>query len=200
MVNHTSELYLCSRSPRRQELLTQIGVTFTLLDVEIDETPIPSESPQKYVSRLAQEKAITGWADPARVSMIPVLSADTTVVCRGEIMGKPEDKEHGLQMLSRQSGSTLQVITAICLVKEKKIINSISKSNVLFRKITHNEMEAYWSSGESADKAGGWAIQGKAAIFIEKIEGSYSGVMGLPLFETAKCLKSMGINCIPDPC
>lgn len=196
MVNTPPELYLCSKSPRRQELLTQIGVTFSLVEVEIDEDPGPSETPQQYVSRLAREKALKGWESPARILDIPVLGADTTVVCADQIMGKPRDKKHGLQMLANQSGSQLQVITAICLVKEGQIINSSSKSNVLFRMMSTEEIEAYWSSGEPADKAGGWAIQGKGAVFIEKIEGSYSGVVGLPLYETAECLKSVGVDCI----
>ncbi len=198
MKNNQSEIYLCSKSPRRQELLRQIGVTFSLLEVDIDETPNPAETPQRYVVRLAQEKAMAGWADSARASMAPVLGADTTVVCAGEIMGKPEGKAHGLLMLSKQSGVTVQVITAVCIVKEGNIINYISKSNVVFREISSDEIKAYWSTGEPIDKAGGWAIQGKGAIFIKSLEGSYSGVMGLPLFETAKCLKSIGIDCLHE--
>jgi len=196
MANNQAELYLCSKSPRRQELLTQIGVTFTLLDVDIDENPMPAESPQQYVSRLAQEKALVGWESAARVLNIPVLGADTTVVCAGEIMGKPNNKEHGVKMLAAQSGASLQVMTAVCLVKKEVRINSISISNVLFRHISPQEIEAYWASGEPVDKAGAWAVQGLGAVFIKNIEGSYSGVMGLPLYETAECLKSVDIDCV----
>ena len=196
MSDEKTDVYLCSKSPRRQELLTQIGVSFEVLDADVDESLRANESPQQYVSRLAQEKAVAGWEHPSRVLNIPVLGADTIVVSSGQILGKPANKEHALQMLTAQSGKTQQVLTAISLIKGKDVAKSISISKVTFREISASELDAYWRSGESADKAGGWAIQGKAAIFIEKIEGSYSGVMGLPLYETAKCLKSFGIDFI----
>lgn len=196
MSNKRTDVYLCSKSPRRQELLTQIGVSFEVLDAHIDESLLANESPEQYVSRLAQEKAVAGWEHSTRVLNIPVLGADTIVVSSGEILGKPRNKAHALKMLKAQSGKTQHVLTAISLIKDNNILNTLSLSKVTFRKISTNECEAYWLSGEPADKAGGWAIQGKGAIFIEQIEGSYSGVMGLPLYEIAKSLKSFGIDCI----
>ena len=118
------------------------------------------------------------------------------MVSSGEILGKPLNKAHALKMLNAQSGNTQQVLTAISLLKDNDILNSLSISQVTFRGISTNELEAYWASGEPADKAGGWAIQGKGAVFVKNIEGSYSAVMGLPLYETAECLKSFGIDCI----
>ncbi|VAW72149.1 Septum formation protein Maf [hydrothermal vent metagenome] len=196
MADRVPDLYLCSQSPRRRELLSQMEVTYLLLDVEIDETPIHEESPQEYVARLAKEKAFKGWQCSSRLLNIPVLGADTTVVCNGEIMGKPLNEAQGLHMLTLQSGSLMQVFSAICLVNGKTLVQEMSQSSVLFRPLSSKEIKAYWSSGEPVDKAGGWAIQGKGAIFIKKLEGSYSGVMGLPIYETGECLKRFGIDCI----
>ncbi len=196
MADILPDLYLCSQSPRRRELLSQMEVTYSLLSVEIDETPISAESPQEYVSRLAKEKALKGWQCSSRLLNIPVLGADTTVVCDGEIMGKPISEEQGLHMLAVQSGSLMQVFTAICVVCDETLVQAMSHSSVLFRSLSPKEINAYWLSGEPLDKAGGWAIQGKGAIFIKKLEGSYSGVMGLPIYETSGCLKRFGIDCI----
>lgn len=185
-------LFLASASPRRRELLTQIGVPFTLLPVSIDETPLPAESPDAYVQRLAREKALAGLAlldDPEAC----VLGADTTVVLDGQILGKPVDKVDGLAMLQALSGREHQVLTALALANTAGCVVRMVVSQVQFRSITADEAERYWASGEPQDKAGGYAIQGLGAVFVSGLQGSYSGVVGLPLCETAQLLDAFGI-------
>lgn len=179
---------LASASPRRRELLAQIGVAHEVVRVDVPEVALPNEAPEVFALRLAVAKARAGRAivgnDPR-----PVLGADTVVVAKGTILGKPRDREHFLTMMSHLAGHTHQVMTAVALVDaEGEAASRLSVSNVSFRSITAEEIEAYWQSGEPSDKAGGYAIQGRAAVFIERIEGSYSGVMGLPLYETAELL------------
>jgi septum formation protein len=184
-------VYLASASPRRRELLQQIGVQFRLLSAEIDESPLALELPVAYVSRLAAAKADAGWNGGLDA---PVLAADTAVVLDGEIIGKPGDADDAGNMLLKLSGRTHQVLTAVALRSTGGNEIRLSQSTVTFRIVEAAEARAYWTSGEPRDKAGGYAIQGFAAIFIANLQGSYSGVMGLPLFETAELLKLAGIR------
>lgn len=186
-------IFLASQSPRRRELLQQIGVYFELLPVDIDEAQQVGETPQACVQRLALEKARAGRALlPARCSQ-PVMGADTLVVCGDAMLGKPADRAAALAMLQALSGTTHQVITAVALAGDHEA-SCLSISDVTFRALTVAECEAYWETGEPRDKAGAYAVQGLAAVFISRLEGSYSGVMGLPLYETAALLKDFGIT------
>lgn len=187
-------LFLASASPRRRELLTQIGVPFTLLSVSIDETPGEGEAADEYVQRLAREKAQAGVSRLGQPAAC-VLGADTTVVLDGRILGKPVDKADALAMLQALSGREHQVLTAVALADESRCAVRLVASQVRFRPISGEEAERYWASGEPRDKAGGYAIQGLGAIFVSHLEGSYSGVVGLPLCETAQLLSDFGIAC-----
>lgn len=182
-------LYLASASPRRRELLRQIGVKHEAHPVDLDESRKPGESPREYVVRLAEAKAETAWTRIAPGLRRPVLAADTTVVLDNEVLGKPRDRDDAIAMLTRLSGRTHEVLTAVALYDEHGMRSKVSVSRVQFRALEPGEAEKYWQSGEPQDKAGSYAVQGYAAIFIERIEGSYSGVMGLPLFETAELLR-----------
>ena len=186
-------LYLASRSPRRRELLEQIGVTYRLLDIEVDERVREGESPSDYVLRVSQDKAVAGLKACRGGESLPVLAADTCVVVGGRMLGKPADREEGLWMLRQLSAATHQVYTAVAL-DDGSLTSRVSVSEVSFRALSEAEMAAYWDSGEPVDKAVGYAIQGLAAQFIRELRGSYSGVMGLPLFETAELLKGAGIE------
>jgi septum formation protein len=186
-------VYLASTSPRRRELLQQIGVPFRLIGAELDETALSGESPADYVSRLAAAKADAGWQLSRDAAHAPVLAADTVVVLDGRILGKPRDKLDGEHMLLELSGRTHQVLTAVALRSADGNEVKISGSWVTFRPVDAAEAAAYWNTGEPRDKAGGYAIQGYAAIFIADLKGSYSGVMGLPLFETAALLNAAGV-------
>ncbi|KAF3978526.1 MAG: septum formation inhibitor Maf [Methylococcales symbiont of Iophon sp. n. MRB-2018] len=193
------QLVLASASPRRKELLDQIGVSYRIHAVTIDETPIPSELPQDYVQRVAAEKSAQCLVELKPLSFI--LAADTSVVIDGQILGKPIDREQAELMLTLLSGKTHQVMTAVSLRTagidgSHKHFQILSVTNVCFRKINRNEIAAYWRTGEPLGKAGAYAIQGVASIFVQSIEGSYSGVMGLPLFETAELLSKQGIKII----
>jgi septum formation protein len=181
---------LASVSPRRRELLAQIGVPHVVTGAHIDESALAGEPPRDYVQRMARSKALTVWQQDAS---LPVLAADTTVVLDGVIFGKPVDQADGLRMLAALSGRTHQVLTAAALVSVAGIALRLSVSDVRFRTLTADECSAYWDTGEPCDKAGAYAIQGKAAVFIESLSGSYSGVMGLPLFETAELLQAAHI-------
>lgn len=186
---------LGSASPRRRELLNQIGIAHTVRSADIDETPRPHEAPEVYVLRMALEKARAVLAQEAiKNGALPVLGADTAVVVDGTILGKPRDEADGLAMLRRLSGSAHQVLTAVALVEPEREMTRLSVSHVTFRAMSEMEISAYWRTGEPADKAGGYGIQGYAATFIEHLEGSFSGVMGLPLFETAELLREFGID------
>lgn len=185
-------IYLASASPRRRELLRQIGVVYRLLRVEVDETPQVGEYPRDYVTRLALTKAQTGCAAPGRRQPAPVLGADTAVVMAGSILGKPRDREEGLAMLAQLSDCEHQVLSAVALATPERTAFRIQESRVRFRRLTLAECAAYWETGEPRDKAGGYGIQGRAAAFITELHGSYSGVMGLPLFETAELLREFG--------
>ncbi|MGG2040637.1 nucleoside triphosphate pyrophosphatase [Pseudomonas paraeruginosa] len=190
-----SSLYLASASPRRRELLAQIGVPLSVLSIAIDETPLPDEAPAAYVERLARGKAAAGLAMLAELGGGCVLGADTSVVIDGRILGKPADESDGLAMLAALSGREHQVLTAVALAAATGIEARVVECRVRFRQIGRDEALRYWLSGEPADKAGGYAIQGLGAIFVSRIEGSYSAVVGLPLCETAELLGEFGIPC-----
>ncbi len=203
-------VYLASGSPRRRELLQQIGVSFRVVGTAVDEAVRPGEAPAAYVARLAAAKADAGWtqADVARTTKAdagrmtrssepadpPVLAADTAVVLDGKILGKPADRREAEGMLGLLSGRTHEVLTAIALRTPGGLESRISRSEVTFRSIAADEVRDYWETGEPADKAGSYAIQGRAAVFIAELRGSYSGVMGLPLFETAELLDRAGVR------
>ncbi|HRD66341.1 MAG TPA: Maf family protein [Candidatus Competibacter sp.] len=186
-------VYLASASPRRRELLRQIGVAYRLLPVEVDETPLPGESPSAYVVRLALAKARAGARTLGRRQPLPVLGADTSVVVDDAILGKPGDRDEGLAMLARLSGREHRVLSAVALATSARDAVKVQESRVWFRELSQAECAAYWDSGEPLDKAGGYGIQGRAAAFIAELRGSYSGVMGLPLFETAELLREFGV-------
>ena len=188
------QLFLASGSPRRRELLTQIGVPFDTLSAQIDETPLPDETPAEYVERLALGKAEAGFALLTDAQGC-VLGADTAVVLDGLILGKPVDEADALAMLTALSGREHQVLTAIALIDGQRRETRAVSSRVSFRPIATHELQAYWASGEPQDKAGSYAIQGLAAIFVERLQGSYSAVVGLPLCETAELLGHFGIPC-----
>lgn len=184
---------LASASPRRSALLTQIGVVHEVRATDVDESPLPGESPHALVRRLARAKAIEG----RRGTDLPVLAADTIVVLNGVVFGKPLDRADSLRMLAALGGQTHQVMTAVALAlpgATGMVAEAISDTAVSMRLITPVEAEAYWDSGEPAGKAGGYAIQGLGAQFIAHINGSYSGVMGLPLYETAQLLQAHGLS------
>lgn len=187
-------IILASASPRRAELLAQIGVDFEQQHADIDESLLPNEQARDYVSRLAIEKAEAVSKLSGITAGSPVLGADTSVVVDGEILGKPTDYEHFHAMMVKLSKNNHQVMTAIALIRDDgEQMAALSVSDVSFRHLQESEIEAYWQSGEPHDKAGGYAVQGLGAIFIENLVGSYSGVMGLPLFETARLLQWAGI-------
>ena len=186
-------IYLASESPRRRELLLQIGVSFRLVGAAVDEAVLPGESPSAYVARLAAAKADAGWQSCGGVQPAPVLAADTAVILDGRILGKPADRRDAEDMLGRLSGRTHEVLTAIALRTAAGRSSRISRSEVTFRAIAADEARAYWETGEPRDKAGAYAIQGRAAVFVADLRGSFSGVMGLPLFETAELLCGAGI-------
>jgi septum formation protein len=189
---------LASASPRRRELLAQIGVPHTTAAPNIDESVLAGEAAADYVLRMARTKA---RAARGCAAALPVLGADTIVVLDGAILGKPASAADGLAMLARLSGRTHTVLTAVALAAgEAAPATRLSTSLVTFRKLSQAECLAYWESGEPRDKAGGYAVQGRAAVFIEHLSGSYSGVMGLPLFETAELLRAAGLPCLPGTC
>ena len=196
-------IILASASPRRGELLAQIGVRYLKIPADLDEQIGAEESPSDAVIRLSREKAERIWATSDNWSMdiegaknghIPVLGADTIVVHEGKILQKPGSREEGVEMLEQLSGERHQVMSALSVATRSGVESALSISNVTFRQISKEERGAYWESGEPTDKAGGYAVQGLGAVFITHLEGSYSGVMGLPLFETAQLLSDAGVN------
>ncbi len=192
----TTQIYLASQSPRRRELLQQIGIKFRVLVPDVNETALPREAPADYVERIARLKAEAVWMRVVerRMKGHPVLAADTAVILGRRILGKPKNKAEAAVMLHALSGRTHQVITAVAMAHEGKLSLARSETGVTFRRLTADEIAHYVASGEPYDKAGAYAVQGFAAAFISRINGSYSGVMGLPLFETARLLKSFGIQ------
>lgn len=197
------DLYLASASPRRRELLAQIGLRIEVVPQSVPEQHLDTESPEQYVQRLALEKAQAGLAMLGENRQRPVLGADTAVVVDGRVLGKPADESDALVMFRQLSGRKHRVLSAVAVVGKGNLGQyrveyqervCLSQSWVHFRAVTDAECQAYWRTGEPADKAGGYGIQGLAALFIERLEGSYSGVMGLPLFETGELLRQFGIQ------
>lgn len=184
-------LYLASQSPRRRELLGQLGATFSVLDVDVMEQRAVGESPRDYVRRVARDKAKAGFAslDAGQRATAVVLGADTEVVLEGDVFGKPGDAADAAAMLRRLSGRTHEVISAVCLVGAERETDAVCLSKVRFAVLDETTIDTYVASGEPFGKAGAYAIQGRGATLIEYLEGSYSGVMGLPLFETARLLR-----------
>ncbi|MFZ2303091.1 MAG: nucleoside triphosphate pyrophosphatase [Gallionella sp.] len=192
-------IYLASQSPRRRELLKQIGINFEVLllrsdphrSLDVDETPLEDEQPEIYVRRICRGKALVGWESLRLRSLppFPVLAADTTVTLDGNILGKPDNTEQATAMLRQLSGREHQVLSAVAIAMDERIEVALSTSTVRFTTLSDERIHRYLLSREYIDKAGGYAIQGQAGAFIEHISGSYSGVMGLPLFETVQLLQ-----------
>lgn len=189
----TAQIILASASPRRSQLLTQIGISHTIVQPNIDESPLLNEPPIAYVQRIAAEKSAV-VAKQLNLSL-PILSADTSVIYNDTILGKPDNLAHALDMLHSLSGKSHLVYSALSL-RGREHRQAISISEVKFRSITDNEIITYWHTGEPCDKAGAYAIQGLGSVFVESITGSYTGVIGLPLFETAQLLAQEGIKII----
>jgi septum formation protein len=202
MIALEPRIYLASRSPRRRELLTQIGVRFELLmfrgvpreDPDVDEAVLPEETPEDYVVRVTMAKAQAGVRRIRERHLIPhpVLAADTTVEIDGSVIGKPEHEADAVAILQRLSGRVHRVLTAVALSYEGHTEYLLNASEVRFRSLGQDEIKRYVASGEPLDKAGAYGIQGRAAVFIEEIKGSYTGIMGLPLYETALLLRRFG--------
>ena len=195
-------IYLASRSPRRRELLAQIGVRFQLLmfrdqpeaDPELDEAVLEGEAPRVYVERVARAKANAGWKrlEQRNLPRAPVLAADTTVALGAAILGKPADRRDAARMLASLSGTRHEVLTAVALRHDEETECVVSASEVIFKPLSAEEIRQYVATGECDDKAGAYAIQGRAAQFVTELHGSFSGVMGLPLYETAQLLERAG--------
>lgn len=186
------ELLLASASPRRKELLDQLGISFCQKSVKIDETPRELENARDYVVRMAAEKAGAAWKLWGGEERI-ILASDTTVVVEGRILGKPSDYQNFRSMMQLLSGKQHQVLTSVVVKSWREIKSALSETQVYFCALNDNDIEQYWQSGEPQDKAGGYGIQGLGARFVKKIDGSYSGVVGLPLYETAEMLLNFGI-------
>ncbi len=198
-------IYLASKSPRRQELLNQIGIQFTVLDVPaqdtanadmVDETVLANENAADYVNRLSRNKADCAWAFllSRTIARYPVLTADTTVVLDNLILGKPQNTAEAYEMMKRLSGKTHQVLTSVAIRSNDFFSQVLQTSSVTFAELSSDEIEAYIHTNEPYDKAGGYGIQGLAGKFIKYIEGSYSGIMGLPLYETSELLRKTDID------
>lgn len=186
-------IYLASASPRRKELLQQIGVEFEQISACVDETPLHGEAPLEYVRRLAQAKAQAGLESLSGMAAAPVLGSDTTVVLAGKILGKPENQQHAIDMLLALSNQTHQVITAVALASSAATTVTHAITEVTFGAISEQEALTYWNTTEPKDKAGAYGIQGLGAVFVKRIEGSYSAVVGLPLYETRQLLKQANV-------
>lgn len=192
-------IILASASPRRRELLDQIGVAHEIHPVSVDESRLDGESPRDFTRRVALDKATTAWEELQGARGRLVLGADTAVSLDDELFGKPTDGADARRILDRLSGRTHRVTTAVAAVMESERQLRVSQSTVRFRTLTPSDVDAYVASGEPLDKAGAYGIQGLAAVFIERLEGSYSGVMGLPIFETAELLGAFGYRVLPAP-
>lgn len=195
-------IYLASQSPRRRELLKQIGVNYEMLllrsdprrNADVNETPRDGELPDAYVKRVCEDKARAGWAalKNRNLPAFPVLAADTSVILDGGILGKPRDREEAAAMLRQLSGRQHQVLSAVAVAFEERLEMRLSASNITFAALGEDRIMRYILTNEPLDKAGAYGIQGYAAAFVRSMEGSYSGVMGLPLFETAELLREFG--------
>ena len=203
MPQPTNIIYLASKSPRRRELLKQIGVQFELLMMreqsprgDVDEVPLAGEAPLVYVERIVLLKAAMAMKAmrERRLPLRLILTADTTVTIDGEVLGKPLDRDHAARMLTRLSGRSHEVLTAIAVASDREIKHAVTTSTVSFATLSAEEIKRYVDSGEPMDKAGAYAVQGLAAKFILTLEGSYSGVMGLPLYDTTVLLRQCGLH------
>ena len=203
MQHATNIIYLASKSPRRRELLRQIGVQYELLmmreqspRIDVDEAPLRDESAHAYVQRIVLLKAAMAMKvmRERRLPARPILTADTTVTIDGDVLGKPVDRDDAVRMLKRLGGQSHQVLTAIAVTVDREVKHVLSTSFVSFATLSDDEIKRYVDSGEPMDKAGGYAVQGLAARFITKLSGSYSGVMGLPLYETTALLRQCGLH------
>ena len=190
-------IYLASRSPRRRALLDQLGVSFEVLVPEVDESALAGETPDALVRRLAAAKAQAGRGLLGDSDADLVLAADTVVVLEDEVLGKPRDAAHACELLMRLSGCCQRVLSGVALASADGTETRLSESRVCFRQLSRQECEAYANTGEPLDKAGGYGIQGRAAAFVSHLQGSYSGVVGLPLYETAELLTSAGVALFP---
>jgi len=189
---HSNMLILASQSPRRQSLLTELGFEFTCQPANIDESVLPNERPDAYVERLAREKAQHVANSVSKTSV--VLGSDTAVVFGDDILGKPNDFDDFAKMMNMLSGQKHKVLTAISAVCDKRIISDLITTEVSFKQLSSKEIANYWATGEPQDKAGGYGIQGKGGQFVIAIQGSYSAVVGLPLYETVSLLSQFGVN------
>ncbi len=189
------DLYLASQSPRRRELLDQIGVTHSVVRVSVPEQMATGESALAYVQRLAREKAAAGFAElqQQKLPLAPVLGADTLGLIDGVVLEKPRDKAHARQILRQLSGRTHEVITAIALHSQTQQAQRLTVTRVTFRELSDAEIDAYWETGEPQDKAGGYGIQGLGAVFVKEIHGSYSCVVGLPIEATCELLREFRV-------
>ncbi|MFT6896110.1 MAG: septum formation protein [Paraglaciecola sp.] len=188
-------LILASQSPRRAQLLEQIGLSFEKIHIDIDETPLPGESPDTYALRLAEQKSLEGWRHSAHIDARSlVLGADTVVVVQGDILGKPVDQQDSRRMLGLLSASEHTVLTAIAVTDGVTLTSKLVTTTVGFCPLSNQQMDWYWHTGEPRDKAGSYAIQGLGGQFITRVDGSYSAVVGLPLFETHQLLLQMGLK------
>ena len=189
-MNQPPTLHLASTSPRRREILANLGLDFDIVPVDVDESPQDGESPAAMVLRLAVAKAQAAEIDAGGIA----LGSDTAVVVDDHVLGKPHDEDDCLRMLELLSGRAHQVLTGVALCGPQGPATALSETDVYFREIGRDEARAYWQSGEPCDKAGAYAIQGLGGAFVEHIEGSYSGVVGLPVFETIRLLRAAGID------
>jgi len=202
MSTNQPRLYLASQSPRRRELLKQIGIHFEPLllrndprrNICVDETPHDGEDPVEYVQRVCRDKALAGWEKLALRNLppFPVLAADTTVTLDGKIIGKPDDRAHTAEILRMLSGRQHQVLTAVAIAFETRLEMRLSTTTITFSTLSEERIHRYLMTNEAHDKAGAYGIQGHAGAFVQHIDGSYSGVMGLPLYETVELLKLFG--------
>jgi len=195
-----TQLYLASGSPRRKELLAQTGVIFERIAAPIDETPLPKENPRDYVLRMAVEKAESGWQhlEAMGLALKPVLASDTSVIFANEILGKPVDAADAAAMLRKLSGQTHEVLTSLALKDQSGVETRLSVSRVTFAELTDAQIASYIASGEPMDKAGAYGIQGLGGVFVAHLDGSFTGVMGLPLHDTAALLAKHGLGILAD--
>ncbi|MDO5680392.1 MAG: Maf family protein [Pelistega sp.] len=188
-----NSLYLASGSPRRWQLLQELGLNLIKVEAEIDETPLPNESAERYAVRMAEQKNQRARQVLGREPQFPLLTADTTVAFKHHILGKPESAAHAAEILHLLSGTTHQVLTAVCVYFQGESHNVLQTNDVTFADLSEAEIQAYIASGEPMDKAGAFAIQGFGSLFIRHISGSFSGIMGLPIYETTQLLLKCGL-------
>jgi septum formation protein len=186
-----TDLYLASSSPRRRELLQQLGLRYHKVNAPVEEVALPGESPPSFVRRMAVEKALNGF-QKVPGAQVWVIGGDTLIHVDGKVLGKPRHRQEGLAMLKRLSGRSHDVYSAVAVVNDGAVFSALNHTRVWFRALSEQEAQAYWDTGEPQGKAGSYAIQGRGAGFVERLDGSYSAVMGLPLFELDRLLNESG--------